>query len=407
MTNKKIWAATLFSTLLLTMTISSPVKAAELQTSTTVDRSQITLPLSEETEENLFSLESVSDIQMSELVDPDEVISVSDGDDTIQARKGTATKYGWSYGTTPYTFTQKWSTDTEVYSTYPYYNDGLLYPAATELLDAPSNSQYSSAVREGYVNDTWATEQSIVGAHVYYHKVSSNKALNSVTVLLDKNVAFQIYDAELNPVLDTSSDAYEDLLLFYRTAVKYDNYDKTVYTCKLTAGNYYIMFWDNKSNEGNHHYAMFTGNPLPIQQTYSAGGVFNGSVKWDGSSSSQTYQASGVTISVSNGTEDLFALYRVTFQDMGSSYFNTYIKSADMMYQSPNSYSYKTIANMANLNQKMIDYYPDEGSMMGTYNTKVKVNWMNGLSYVNASYSTNAMLYIDYLAPLGEVSVSF
>ena len=107
MTNKKIWAATLFSTLLLTMTISSPVKAAELQTSTTVDRSQITLPLSEETEENLFSLESVSDIQMSELVDPDEVISVSDGDDTIQARKGTATKYGWSYGTTPYTFTQK------------------------------------------------------------------------------------------------------------------------------------------------------------------------------------------------------------------------------------------------------------------------------------------------------------
>ena len=91
MTNKKIWAATLFSTLLLTMTISSPVKAAELQTSTTVDRSQITLPLSEETEENLFSLESVSDIQMSELVDPDEVISVSDGDDTIQARKGTAT----------------------------------------------------------------------------------------------------------------------------------------------------------------------------------------------------------------------------------------------------------------------------------------------------------------------------
>ena len=71
MTNKKIWAATLFSTLLLTMTISSPVKAAELQTSTTVDRSQITLPLSEETEENLFSLESVSDIQMSELVDPD------------------------------------------------------------------------------------------------------------------------------------------------------------------------------------------------------------------------------------------------------------------------------------------------------------------------------------------------
>ena len=104
---------------------------------------------------------------MSELVDPDEVISVSDGDDTIQARKGTATKYGWSYGTTPYTFTQKWSTDTEVYSTYPYYNDGLLYPAATELLDAPSNSQYSSAVREGYVNDTWATEQSIVGAQLY------------------------------------------------------------------------------------------------------------------------------------------------------------------------------------------------------------------------------------------------
>ena len=107
MTNKKFGQQHLFSTLLLTMTISSPVKAAELQTSTTVDRSQITLPLSEETEENLFSLESVSDIQMSELVDPDEVISVSDGDDTIQARKGTATKYGMElWNNTIYVYTE-------------------------------------------------------------------------------------------------------------------------------------------------------------------------------------------------------------------------------------------------------------------------------------------------------------
>ena len=52
MTNKKIWAATLFSTLLLTMTISSPVKAAELQTSTTLNRVQIPLPLRKKQEEN-------------------------------------------------------------------------------------------------------------------------------------------------------------------------------------------------------------------------------------------------------------------------------------------------------------------------------------------------------------------
>ena len=45
--------------------------------------------------------------------------------------------------------------------------------------------------------------------------------------------------------------------------------------------------------------------------------------------------------------------------------------------------------------------------MMGTYNTKVKVNWMNGLSHVNASYSTNAMLYIDLFSTVREVSVSF
>ena len=55
----------------------------------------------------------------------------------------------------------------------------------------------------------------------------------------------------------------------------------------------------------------------------------------------------------------------------------------------------------------MVDNFPDEGSMVGTYNTKVKVNWMKNLAYVNASYYTNAMLYIDYLAPLGEVKVSF
>ena len=92
---------------------------------------------------------------------------------------------------------------------------------------------------------------------------------------------------------------------------------------------------------------------------------------------------------------------------MGAATFNTYIDSAEMMYQSPNSYSYKTIANIANLKQEMIDNFPDEGSMVGTYNTKVKVNWMKNLAYVNASYFTNAMLYIDYLAPLGEVKVSF
>uniref|UniRef100_UPI004056D1DF hypothetical protein n=1 Tax=Agathobacter sp. TaxID=2021311 RepID=UPI004056D1DF len=33
--------------------------------------------------------------------------------------------------------------------------------------------------------------------HAYYHTVSST-TLNSVTVLLDENVAFQVYDAERN-----------------------------------------------------------------------------------------------------------------------------------------------------------------------------------------------------------------
>lgn len=78
-----------------------------------------------------------------------------------------------------------------------------------------------------------------------------------------------------------------------------------------------------------------------------------------------------------------------------------------MMYQSPNSYSYKTVANIAGLKNDMIDNFPDAGSIVGTYNTKVTVNWMPNLSYVNASYFTNTMLNINYLVPLGEVNTSF
>ena len=408
MKNRKILTTTLAVVMALSMIIPTQANAEELQqTSLSKDRSNIAVTMSLDNGLDTSLLKDVYSVPQSSIVDPEEEINVSEGSDAVQARVGTSLKYDWSCNTAPYTFTQTWSTDQEVYSTYPFYDDGFLYPAATELLTAPSNLQYSTAVREGYVNDSWATEYSILGAHVYYHTVTSDERLNSVTVLLDKNVAFQVYDMDLNPVLDTESSAYSNLLLYYNLAVTHNGSYKEVHTFKLAAGEYFIMFWDNGSGTGNFHYAMFTGNPLPIKQTYSAGGAFQGSIKWDGVSTSQTYQGSGVTISLNGGSADLFALYRVTFTDMGSAYYNAYVDSAAMMYQSPNSYSYKTIANIANLRQDMIDYYPDKGSIVGTYNTKVTVNWRKNLSYINASYFTNAILYIDYLAPLGEVKVSF
>ncbi len=353
------------------------------------------------------SFVTYNDIQQSSTVNQNEVIEQVQGEISQEknsiASIGTSTKYGWDSGTEAYNFTQQWTSNHEIYSTYPYYNDGSLYPAATSMLNNPKGSaDYSNAVREGYVDDEWAKE---VGLHAYYHTISSDK-LNSITVLLDSNVAFQVYDTNFNPVLNTSSTAYDNLLLYQKMSVRMSSGDKVVHTLKLKNGNYYIMFAPSDGT-GNSHYALYTGNPLPIKQSYTASeSTHNGSVKWDGKSTSQTYQCPSVSISISSGAE-LFSLKKVLFQDFTASINNAYVSSVEMMYQSPNSYSYKTVATRAGLRETMVDNYPDSGSIVGTYNTKVKVNWMSGLSYVNASYFTLTMMSIEYLVPFGEVSVTF
>lgn len=160
-----------------------------------------------------------------------------------------------------------------------------------------------------------------------------------------------MYDAELNPVLDTSSAAYEDLLLYYTLTVSTTSGTKEVHTLKLVNGNYYIVFAPLEDESGNYHYAMFTGNLLPIQQSHIASeSTHNGSVKWDQHSSSQTYQCPNVSISISSGAE-LFSVKRISFQDFTSSVNNAYVSSVEMMYLSPNSYSYKTVATRAGLRE--------------------------------------------------------
>lgn len=406
MRNKMFYSTMLAVAITLTLAIPTQVSAKEQQIPLPTGRSQAISTLDLDSEAKRISLVEADNLPMSETVDPEEVISVSEGADSVLERRGIQHKYGWSCGNDPYTFTQTWSTNREIYLTYPFYDDGWFYPAATELLDFPSDGQYETAVREGYVNDSWATQYAYDGLHAYYHTVTSDEQLNSVTVLLDENVGFQVFDMELQPVIDGESPAYSNLLLYYRQTLKHNGSNKIVHTLKLAAGNYLIMFWDNGGKTGNYHYAMFTGNPLPIEKTYFAGSAFNGSIQWDGYSSSQTYQASGVTVSIDGGVADLLALYRVRFQDTGTASFNQYIDSAEMMYQSPNSGSYKTIANIANLRQDMVDSFPDAGSIVGTYNTRVKVNWWNNLANKNASYFTSAILYIDYLVPFGEVNIS-
>ena len=401
MRSKKFLLITLAVAITLTLAIPTQVSAKEQQMPLPTGRGQAISTLDLDSEAKEISLVEADNLPMSETVDPEEVISVSEGADSVQERRGIQHKYGWSCGNDPYTFTQTWSTNREIYSTYPFYDDGWLYPAATELLDFPSDGQYETAVREGYVNDSWATEHSQQGLHAYYHTVTSDEQLNSVTVLLDENVGFQVFDMELQPVLNVESPAYSNLLHYYTQTLMHNGSKKVVHTLKLAAGNYFIMFGEDKDKKGNYHYAMFTGYPLPIEETYFAGTAFNGSIRWDGYSSSQTYQASGVTISVDSDVADLFALYKVRFQDTGTASFNQYIDSVEMMYQSPNSYSYKTIANIAGLKHDMVDSFPDAGSIVGTYNTKVKVNWWDNLANKNASYLTSAILYIDYLIPYG------
>lgn len=396
----KKWKMIFSLSLAMLLTLQGmPVYAAELQNNNPRENIEV----SAENVSQLSDLEGNISAETTTTVNPDDVIEEHQGE-MPQPRVGISTKYGWDNGTTPYDFTQQWSTNTEIYSTYPYYDDGLFYPASTVMLNNPKGSSaYNNAVREGYLNDEWATQ---VGLHAYYHTVSST-TLNSVTVLLDENVAFQVYDAELNPVLDTSSAAYEDLLLYHTLTVSTTSGTKEVHTLKLVNGNYYIMFAPLEGESGNYHYAMFTGNPLPIQQSYtSSESTHNGSVKWDQRSSSQTYQCPAVSISISSGAE-LFSVKRISFQDFTSGVNNAYVSSVEMMYQSPNSYSYETVATRAGLRETWIDTTPASGSIVGTYNTKVKVNWMSGLSYVNASYFTVTMMTIDYLVPLGEVSVSF
>lgn len=76
--------------------------------------------------ERVSELSSLGNIAVEEsiTINPREVIQERQGQ-MVQTRAAVATKYGWDNGTTPYDFTQQWTSNTEIYSTYPYYNDGI------------------------------------------------------------------------------------------------------------------------------------------------------------------------------------------------------------------------------------------------------------------------------------------
>lgn len=389
------WITTVLATAIMLVAIPTNAKGAdESLTPSTADRSQIVS--SPEVE---FTIEDTKasqypDVAISQVVDLEDVISVTN-EEKPQTRAGISNKYGWDRTTYAYGFSQTWSTNNEVYSTYPWYDDGLFYPAATATLNNPkSMADYNTAARQGYLNDSWT---GMMGGHVYYHPVTSTN-LNTVTLLLDYNVEFYVYDMNLNMVLNNGKTGTSSVLSYYSgySSPKY------LHTFKLATGDYFIMFIPSEGARSSVHYAMFTGQPLPIANTYRTAGLHDGSVKWNGFPGSQTYDCTPFTISVSSGS-NLYALQTVTFQDMTPQVNNIYISSAQMMYKSPNSTAYKTLGN-AGSSKTFVDGTPDSGSIIGTYNTRVTVNWVSGLSYVYANYFTNSIMTLNYLTPYGEAN---
>ena len=231
------------------------------------------------------------------------------------------------------------------------------------------------------------------------------------TSILDTGVAYQIIEKETSTLVFDSGDYRGDevadpnyVLSGNVASVYVVDGTKRVCDLELANGSYYFLYYERDNYSGNStHYAFFTGKPIPVSATYSAGIAHQGSVKWNGiAGGMQTVQCPSITISA-NKDEDIFAIKRIAFRNVkpvGSSDY-LYVDEVYYMYKSPNSSYYKTVNTLGtDKNGPYIDSTPGNGSIVGTYDFQYRVTWGKSLAYVGASFFTLTNMDVTYLAPI-------
>lgn len=311
----------------------------------------------------------------------------------------------WDCNTLGYSFAdQKWSVNTEIYSTYTKDSNG--FASSGYLMNPKTQNDYKLALREGYLDDfEYLIEHR---AHVYQDLVSSED-YNDVTFMLEPNVVVEIYNSDIQGIY-TSDGEYGDASYFtryYLTQRTIKGIPNKVVSVGLIKGTYYFRFIkQNPDATSNNHYGYYAGQPLPIAQTQNVSGrMHKVTISWDKHSSSQSADApSVVTINCPEGKADEYALTEVRFVDESKVYANnTYASSIDYYYTPPTSGYPIQLTSGAGWWSDLVDYYPPAGSIEGTYKSRVTVHWMNNLAYVNAKCTTQTQMTIDYLAPFGII----
>lgn len=329
----------------------------------------------------------------------DEVDTVNLANEVTPRRA--ANKYIWSYSTKPYVFEdQVWSSNREVYSTYPVDSEGFV--TAGYLLNPNGQGSYNTALREGYLNDYAYAE---LGGH-YYQVVVSSADYNDVTIMLESNVYVAIFNNDLEMIFESIQQTGDTdyFTRYYSTTKTIQKEQNLVISLGLVTGNYYMVFmpFDTTAEKG-YHYGFYAGQPLPILQTSTVSGTMhNATIRWDQRSSSQSATTQSVTITCPSGTASEYALYRVTFEDLSKPFANNTYASSIWYYYTPATASYsKQLSQVGGWWGDLVDNAPPSGSIEGTYSTSVTVNWRSGISYVNASCTTMTQMTLEYLVPFG------
>ena len=135
------------------------------------------------TEDNDTDLTLLQSKIATEEVTCDFTDATNDGASAYADTRRVSNKYMWSASTMEYNFSdQKWTSNTEIFSTYAKTSEGFVMSGF--LLNPKGQSNYNSALREGYLNDSAYDENQ---GH-YYQCVVSDEDCNNITFMLESNV---------------------------------------------------------------------------------------------------------------------------------------------------------------------------------------------------------------------------
>ena len=313
--------------------------------------------------------------------------------------------YGWGSGTMAYDFAnQRWSDDTEVFSTYTKNSDGFVMSG--RLSNPKGYGDFNTALREGYLNDSEYSENQ---GH-YYRNVVASETYGGLTFMLESNVNVFIFDDDVNLIYRSSDEAgvTSYFTRYYSTTKNIEGVSNKVISLGLISGEgYYIVFQKKDADvTSSSHYGYYAGQPLPILDSTTASNLaHHTTIKWDQRSYSQSAVAQTLTISCPSGYENQYALKYVTFVDKSKPLSNNmYASSIDYYYTPPTTNLSRKLTQTGGWWSDLVDSTPPSGSIHGNYATKVTVNWEKKLTYVGASCTTMTQMTIDYLVPFGIIA---